>query len=96
MQNPSRSQLLAFSLLLVEFPARRPKLGCLFLSVRIFARASASRLADLRALAPIGARGHNGARSRSLAERIRALYLIPNRSSYPESVILSRFDILSK
>ena len=57
VQNPSPSQLLAFSLLLVDLPARRHKLGCLSLSVLIFARASASRLADLRALAPIGARG---------------------------------------
>ena len=70
VQNPLDSQLLAFSLLLVEFSARRHKLGCLFLSVLIFARASASRLADLRALAPIGARG-------LILSRID--YLIPNR-----------------
>ena len=70
VQNPSPSLLLAFSLLLVEFSARRHKLGCLFLSVLIFARASASRLADLRALAPIGARG-------LILSRID--YLIPTR-----------------
>ena len=52
VQNPSRSQLLAFSLLLVELSARRHKLRCLFLSVLIFVRASALRLADLRALVP--------------------------------------------
>ena len=39
-------------IVLVNTPARRHKLRCLFLSVLIIARASASRLADLRALAP--------------------------------------------
>ena len=52
VQNPLDSQLLAFSLLLLNTPARRHKLRCLFLSVLIFVRASALRLADLRALAP--------------------------------------------
>ena len=47
----------------------------------IFARASASRLADLRALAPIGARG-------LILSRID--YLIPNYLLYPESMIVSR------
>ena len=46
VQNPSRSQLLAFSLLLVELSARRHKLRCLFLSVLIFVRASAPCLAN--------------------------------------------------
>ena len=81
MQNPSPSQLLVFSLLLLDLPARRHKLGRLSLSVLIFARASASCLADLRALAPIGARGF-------ILSRID--YLIPNWLFYPESIIVSR------
>ena len=44
-------------------------------------RAFASRLADLRALAPIGARG-------LILSRID--YLIPNWLFYPEPIIVSR------
>ena len=50
------------SLLLFNFPRPSPLNPCLPLPVRISARASASRLADLRALAPIGARGHISSR----------------------------------
>ena len=57
-------------LVLVNFPRPSPLNPCLPLPVRISARASASRLADLRALAPIGARGH----------------LIPNRSIDPGNI----------
>ena len=81
VQNPSPSLLLAFSLLLVNTPARRHKLGCLFLSVLISSRACASRHADLRARVPIGTRG-------LVISRID--YLIPTRLSYPESIIVSR------
>ena len=86
MQNPSRSQLLAFSLLLVNTPARRHKLWCLFLSVLIFARASTLRLADLRARVPIGTRGH-------IFSRIG--YLIPNRKPHNAMVSLSAQRIIS-
>ena len=50
------SQSLAFSLLLVKTPTHAPNSG-LPLTVHSSVRAFASRLADLRALAPIGARG---------------------------------------
>ena len=46
-----------------------------------YERVLAPRLADLRALAPIGARG-------LILSRID--YLIPNWLSYPESIIVSR------
>lgn len=74
------SQPLAFSLLLVDLPARRHKLGCLCLSALISSRASAPRLADFdprptggraggRApAAPDGRAGACGARS---TERLR-------------------------
>ena len=84
VQNPLDSQLLVFSLLLLNTPARRHKLGCLFLSVLIFARASTLRFADLRARVPIGTRGH-------ISSRIG--YLIPNRLSYPESTASSSHGV---
>ena len=69
VQNTSRSQPLAFSLLLVELSARRHKLGCLFLSVLIFARALCREICFC---APFG------------ALRLSAR-LIPNREPHPES-----------
>ena len=74
------SKLLVLSLLLVDLPARRHKLGCLCLSALISSRASAPRLADFdprptggraggRApAAPDGRAGACGARS---TERLR-------------------------
>ena len=86
VQNPLDSQLLAFSLLLVNTPARRHKLGCLFLSVLIFVRASTLRLADLRALVP-------SALVAFILSRIG--YLIPNRQDYTSHVCSSTQDSIS-
>ena len=93
MQNPSPSQSLAFSLLLVELSARRHKLGCLFLSALISSLASATRLVDFdprptdgradgRLRRPTG--GRDGARLRRAPPHGRT------GASYPESIILSR------
>ena len=57
-------------LVLVNFPRPSPLNPCLPLPVRISARASASRLADVRALAPIGARGHISSRTDQLIPAI--------------------------
>ena len=62
----------------MTFPARRHKLGCLCLSVLIFARALYHEICFC---APFG------------ALRLSAR-LIPNRLSYPESVTVSRNDDL--
>ena len=50
-------------LVLINFPRPSPLNPCSILRMHISARASAPRLADLRALAPIGARGHASSRN---------------------------------
>ena len=60
--NPVEPSPSAFKFIINELPAPSPLNPCLPLPVRISARASAPRLADLRALAPIGARGHISSR----------------------------------
>ena len=74
-------------LVLVKFPAPSPLNPCSPLTVHISARASAPRLADLRALAPIGARGHTSSRNYN---SFRTDKLIPSRLASSEPVQLSK------